>query len=132
MRTKINLGIWLDHSNAHLIEINSKMDNHSIKSKFYSGIKVDALRRSEGIMRKKELQMHEAYYKKIGKVILNYDHILLFGHTDARIELHSYLRRDLNFEDIIIDTVTADSMTNKEQHVFVDNHFLDFINNGPL
>ncbi|MFT4535827.1 MAG: stalled ribosome rescue protein Dom34 [Saprospiraceae bacterium] len=123
MKLKRNLGIWLDHSNAHLMEINTKKDKRTIKSNFSSEIKEEALNRSEDIMHNKEQQMHEAYYKHIGKAILNYDHVLLFGPTKAKVELHNYLRKDCHYEDIIIDTIPADNMTLNELHAFVDNHF---------
>ena len=128
MSTKINLGIWLDHSNAHLMEFNTQKDRRSIKSNFSSKIKEKALSRSEGIMHNTKQQMHEAYYKQISNAILKYeyDHVLLFGPTNAKVELHNYLRKGVHFEDIIIDTLPADYITDNEQHAFVDNHFLDF------
>lgn len=123
MRIKRNLGIWMDHLNAHFMEINNKKDRRTIQSKFNSETKEEALSRSEDIMHNKEQQMHEAYYKQIGNVILKYDHVLLFGPTNAKVELHNYLRKDCHYDDIKIDTVPADNMTINELHAFVDNHF---------
>ncbi len=39
MKTNNNLGIWMDHSTAHLIDINSKKENSTIVSKFTSETK---------------------------------------------------------------------------------------------
>ena len=47
METKNNLGIWMDHSTAHLININSKNESRSIVSKFTSETKEEALSKSE-------------------------------------------------------------------------------------
>lgn len=67
--------------------------------------------------------MQEAYYKEIADEILNYTHVLLFGPTNAKVELHNYLNKDLHFKDITIDIATADKMTDNEKNAFVENHF---------
>ncbi len=123
METNNNLGIWMDHSTAHLIDINSKKENHSIMSKFTSETKEEALSRSEILMHNKRQQMHEKFYKKIGAEILKYKQVLLFGPTNAKVELHNYLNKDLHFKDIIIDIETADKMTDNEKDAFVKNYF---------
>jgi len=125
METKIknNLGIWMDHSTAHLIDINSKNECRSIVSKFTSETKEEALNTSESLMHNKRQQMHEAYYKEIRDEIIKYNHVLLFGPTNAKVELHNYLNKDLHFKDIIIDVEPTDKMTNNEKDAFVKNHF---------
>ena len=70
MKTNNNLGIWMDHSTANLIDINSKNECHSIVSKFTSETKEEALNRSESLMHNKRQQMHEKFYDKIGSQIL--------------------------------------------------------------
>jgi stalled ribosome rescue protein Dom34 len=116
------LGIWMDHSNANLIDL-SKKGKHSIVSEFTNEAKEEALSRSEDIMHNKESQMQEAYYKKIGSKILNYEHVVLFGPTHAKEELNNYLKKDLHFKDVKIDVKSADKMTDNEKDAFVLNHF---------
>lgn len=123
MQTKNELGIWMDHSKAYLIDLNSKQNHHSIHSKFTASTKEEALGRSENLMHNKEQQMHEKYYKKIAAEILKYEHVLLFGPTNAKAELHNYLDKDLHFKDVIIDIEKADKMTDNEKYTFVSNHF---------
>ena len=123
MDTKKNLGIWMDHSTANLIESKDSTANHTIQSDFTHGKKVDAMHKSENLMHNKEQQMHEAYYKKIAVEILKYDHVLLFGPTDAKSELHNYLNKDLHFKDTKIDIESVDKMTINEQSAFVRKHF---------
>lgn len=123
MEIKKNLGIWMDHSTAHLIDLDIEDNRGSIHSKFDFNTRGEALSRNENLMHNKEQQMHEAYYKKIGERILNYDHVLLFGPTHAKSELHNYLAKDLHFEKIKFDIEGADKMTNNEQDAFVKNHF---------
>lgn len=123
METKKNLGIWMDHSVAILINSKIRKNCHSISSKFTSEIKEEALNRSEKGMHNKRQQMHEAYYKEIADEILKYNHVLLFGPTNAKTELHNYLNKDLHFKDIKIDIESGDKMTENEEFEFVRKHF---------
>lgn len=117
------LGIWMDHATAHLIAIKNPSENHTIVSDFTHNKKVDALHRSESLMHNKRQQMNEEYYKEIATEVLKYDHVLLFGPTNAKVELHNYLDKDLHFKDIKIDIEPADKMTDNEQIAFVRKHF---------
>jgi len=123
MKTQKNLGIWMDHSTANLVDLYSKKKKHSISSEFTFNTKEEALSRSEKGMHNKRQQMHGAYYKEIAEDILNYDHVLLFGPTNAKTELHNYVNQDLHFKNIKIDIVSADNMTDNEKDAFVRNHF---------
>lgn len=118
-----NLGIWIDHSIAQFIDIQSNKNNHFVKSKFTSKIKEEALSRSESIMHNKEQQMHEEYFKKIGNQILKYNHVLLFGPTNAKVELYNYLNKDAHFKNIAFSIESAEDMTDNEKDAYVKNHF---------
>ncbi|SRX55452.1 hypothetical protein [Aequorivita sp. CIP111184] len=123
METKKNLGIWMDHSSANFIDLDSIKNNHSIASKFTSNTKEEVLNRSEYTMHNKEEQMQEAFYKEISEEISKYNHVVLFGPTNAKSELHNYLKNNSHFKDIKIDVKSADKMTDNEKNVFVKNHF---------
>jgi len=123
MKNSNNLGIWMDHSSANLIDISSKNECRSIVSKFTSKTKQEALIRSENLMHNKRQQMHEKFYDKIGTQILKYEHVLLFGPTNAKVELHNYLNKDLRFKNIKIDIESADNITDNEQVAFVKKYF---------
>lgn len=123
MNTQKNLGIWMDHLNANFIDLNSKKKSQSLTSKFTNDTKEEVLNRSEYTMHNKEEQMNEAYYKKISEEILKYNHVLLFGPTNAKTELQNYLNQDLHFKDIQIDVEPADKMTDNQKDAFVRNHF---------
>ncbi len=90
MEAQKNLGIWMDHSTADFINIYSNKKNHSIISQFTTDTKEDALQKSENLMHNKRQQMNEAFYKGIAEEILKYDHVVLFGPTDAKSELNNY------------------------------------------
>jgi stalled ribosome rescue protein Dom34 len=123
MKAQKELGIWMDHATANLIDLDSRKHSRSITSEFTFDTKEEALNRSEGLMHNKRQQMHEAYYKKIAGAILKYENVLLFGPTNAKTELHNYLNKDLHFKDINIDIESADKMTDNEKDAFVENHF---------
>lgn len=123
MKTQNNLGIWMDHSTAQLIEVNSKKSNRSIFCDFNSEVKEEALNRSEDIMHNKRQQMQEGYYKEIGKEILNYDHVLLFGPTNAKVELNNYLDKGRQFKNVKIEVKPADKMSENQQQAFVESYF---------
>jgi hypothetical protein len=121
--TKKHIGIWMDHSIANIIDAKDfKMEN-SIKSEFTQDTKEEVLNRSEKTMHHKENQMQEAFYKKIGAVLLSYDRVLLFGPTNAKNELHNYLNNDIHYKDIQFDLTTKDNMSENEKTAFVENHF---------
>jgi hypothetical protein len=122
MKTQKNLGIWMDHSTANLIDINSKYEYRSIVSKFTSETKEKALNRSESLMHNKRQQMHEEFYEKIGAEILKFNHVLLFGPTNAKVELHNYLNKNLHFKNIKIDIESSDKITDNKQVAFVKKH----------
>lgn len=125
MNNQKQLGIWMDHSTANLIDLDSNKGTKTISSEFTFDTKEEALRRSEKIMHNKRQQMHESFYKNIGSQILKYKHVLLFGPTNAKVELHNFIKKDVNYKDITIDVESADKMTDNEKVAFVKKHFND-------
>jgi hypothetical protein len=123
MKTQKNLGIWMDHSTANLIDLDSMKKTQSIVSNFTNNTKEEALNRSESLMQNKRQQMNEAFYKEIAAKILKYNSVLLFGPTNANVELHNYLNKDLHFKNIHIEVASADKMTDNQQVAFVKEHF---------
>jgi stalled ribosome rescue protein Dom34 len=124
MTTAKNLGIWMDHSNAHLMEFTTDpITTTIISSRFTHREKEHSIGKSEDGMHQKEQHEHADYYKKISEAIKNYQEVLLFGPTNAKTELFNLLRADHHFEKIKLETKDADKMTQNEQHAFVRNHF---------
>jgi stalled ribosome rescue protein Dom34 len=66
-------------------------------------------------MHNKRQQLTEDYYKEIADVILNYNHVLLFGPTNAKTELYNYIMEDLRFKDIKFTVEPADKMTDNQK-----------------
>ncbi len=118
------LGIWMDHSTAHLIAYSrhSKVIE-TIESNFSHEDKEATLHRSESGMHNKEQQKQRLYYKKIGEIIKKYDEVILFGPTDAKVELFNFLDEDSHFDEINIGVEDTDKMTENEQYAFVKGYF---------
>ena len=124
MTANKRLGIWMDHSTAHLMEFTvDPIETKSIESKFTREEKEHSLGKSENLMHNKEQHEQADYYKKLGEVIRNYDHVILFGPTDAKVELFNLLKANHLFEKIKIEVEQADKMTENQQHAFVKKHF---------
>lgn len=124
MKTGKCLGIWMDHSTAHLMELKtSAIETKIIESKFTHEIKEESLRKSEKLMHNREQHEQLEYYKELGDVIKNYEGVLLFGPTDAKVELFNVLKADHLFERIKIEVKQADKMTENQEHAFVREYF---------
>jgi len=124
MKTERNLGIWMDHQNAHLMEFTTDpISTQTIANKFTHEVKGAALEKGEGLMHQKEQHETTGYYKELGGIIRNYDHVILFGPTEAKTELFNYLNKDHRFAEIQIAAEPADKMTTNQQHAFVKAYF---------
>ncbi len=113
----------MDHSIANMIGDTDSTPRYNIESDIDHSQKMEAMDTSESLMQNKVQQLNEAFYKKIGEAILMYDHVLLFGPTNAKTELHNYLLKDLHFKDIAFDIEPADKMTDNEKFAYVKTHF---------
>lgn len=127
MKTVKKLGIWMDHSNAKIIEFTSDAKEiKTISSDFSSDDRAETLQRSENEMHNKEQQKQGTFYKNISLVIKDYDEVLLFGPTEAKNELHNLLKENHQFDKIKIEVKNSDKMNYKEQYTFVDEYFKKF------
>jgi hypothetical protein len=128
MKAEKKLGIWMDHASAHLLEFtNEGVEEKTVTSKFTHAVKEETLSKSENVMHNKEQHQQAAYYKELGETIKNYNHVILFGPTDAKSELLNILRGDHRFEKIKIETQQADKMNATQQHTFVQDYFTKHI-----
>jgi len=124
MTTAKNLGIWMDHSSANLMEFTTDpIETKTIASKFTHEEKEHSLGKSERLMHNKEQHQQSEYYKELGNAIKNYEEVVLFGPTDAKVELLNVLRADHRFAKTKIEIKQADKMTENQQHAFVKEYF---------
>lgn len=124
MATTKKLGIWMDHANAHVMEFTiDPIETKTITSKFTHEEKEHSLSLNENLMHNKEQHQQRDYYKKLGETIRNYGEVVLFGPTDAKVELFNILKKDHLFSNVKIEIKQTDKMTENQQHAFVKDHF---------
>ena len=124
MTTAKYLGIWMDHSHAHIIEFSKEqMQTRVLDSKFTHEEKEKSLEKSETIMHNKENHSQQEFYKLLGNTIRNYEEVILFGPTYAKAELFNMLMTDHRFSKIKIEMHAADKMTENQEHAFVRDYF---------
>lgn len=124
MKTEKKLGIWMDHSIAHIIEFTDQWKElKTIESNFTHQEKVDSLSKSESLMHNKEQQLQAEFYKKLEEIILKYDNVLLFGATNAKTELFNKSQKNHHFANIKIQVKEADKMSSSQQISFVSDFF---------
>lgn len=124
MNTQKQLGIWMDHSVANLIELsNDKMVKRTMELIPAFPGPVENQRLNESLMNNKEQNHLSEFYQKLSNVIKDYDEVLLYGPTNAKTELFNQLKEDLHFDRIKIDIQPADKMTDNQQEAFVKKYF---------
>ncbi|WP_291143490.1 hypothetical protein [Flavobacterium sp. UBA7680] len=127
MKTIKQLGIYLDHAAANLIDFPSNdKEPQSIISEFDNQDKHETLQRSENEMHHKEQDKQRAYFKKIAAIASHSSELLLFGPTTAKTELLHFLQKDNSFGKIKIETENTNKLTTHQQQVFVREHFKKF------
>ena len=124
MKKENCIGIWMDHSSANLMEFTTDpIETNTIESPFTHQEKEDGLVKSESLMHNKEQHEQKAFYKYLEGKILGYTDVILFGPTNAKVELYNILKTNHLYKDIKIEVVEADKMTENQQHAFVKKHF---------
>ncbi len=124
MKKENCIGIWMDHSSANLMEFTTDpIETNTIESQFTHQEKEDGLVKSESLMHNKEQHEQKAFYKYLEGKILGYTDVILFGPTNAKVELYNILKTNHLYKDIKIEVVEADKMTENQQHAFVKKHF---------
>lgn len=117
------LGIYMNHEEAHLIDILDNGANKTIVSNFTHEVKEDTIKKNENLMHHKEQHQQSEYYKKIADVVKHYQDILLFGPTEAKAEFHNTIKENHLFSKIKITTKSTDKMPLKEQINYAKEYF---------
>ncbi len=122
MEEKKYLGIWMDHSIAYLMGFSTEpIETKIIKSK--STHDEHSTGRGENQMHNKEQNVQAGFYKELSEYIISYDEVILFGPTNAKVELLNILKDDHHFDKIKIEMQQTDKMTDNQQHAFVREYF---------
>ncbi len=124
--TKVKyLGIWMDHSTAYLMGFSgNSTERTTIESKFTHQEKELSMAKGENRMHNKEQHFQADYYKELGDAIGHYEEVVIFGPTDAKVELFNVLRANHQFDNIKIDVKKSDKMTENQQVAYVRDYFV--------
>lgn len=123
MKSNRHLGIWMDHSIAHIMELKENtIASKIIESETNQGEKQNYGKNESLKHNKKQKQLSE-YFGTLTNVIKDYKEVLLFGPTDAKNELFNSLKADRLFSDIKIEVKNADNLTENQMHAFVKEYF---------
>jgi stalled ribosome rescue protein Dom34 len=125
MKTAKHLGIYMDHSVAHLMELtNDTIVTSTVESQSTLMDEAYYLRKDEGLMHNIEHYQRSDYFKRLSSVMKDYDEVILFGPTDAKSELYNLLKNDHHFDKIRIEVKPADKMTENQQQAYVKKYFI--------
>ena len=123
METKKKLGIWMDHSIAYLMEFTtSAFEIKTIESEFKEQKKIQKSSKSDTLIHNKEHQKIFSYYKKISEIIKDYKKVILFGPTNAKVELFDFLSEDDRFIKIKFEIKNTDKMTKTQKKFFCNGY----------
>ena len=121
------LAIYLDDVVAQLIEFSDDANKKlSIYSEFSIQDKDKILDGTEREMVNMKQHTQKAYFKLMFLPILDFDEVLLFGPTNAKIALLHFLRQDRKFENINFELLPTEKLTElqqQQQHDFVWEYF---------
>jgi stalled ribosome rescue protein Dom34 len=121
---KKQMGIWMDHSIAFLMEVKKNKVVETIVEIEVATLETDYdSGKNEKLEYNKGQQFQANFYKKIIESIKNYQDVILFGPTEAKNELLNILKGDHQYEKINIKIQHSDKMTAFQMHEFVIAYF---------
>ena len=124
MKLTKHIGIYMDHSVAHLMELkNNTIVTSTVESQSTLMNEANYLHKDEGLLHNIEHYQRSDYFKRLSSVIKDFDEVILFGPTDAKSELHNLLKDDHHFDKIRIEVKPADKMTENQKQAYVRKHF---------
>jgi hypothetical protein len=125
MKSLKQLGIWMDHSTAHLMEFrNNRIVSETIEAEtIVMEEDIEINWKDESSIQNKEQYNLSHYFKKLINVIKDYDEVLLFGPTDAKKELFNLINSIHNMDMIKIAIKTTDKMHDDLQQAIVREYF---------
>ena len=133
---KKSIGVWLDHSKAHFIDLSK---GPAIVETAFSDKESEVRYTGEGSngtllgnnratnneshVHNRAQEIMQEYYHVLSDRLKNYDDILLFGPTSAKDELYNKLNADKHFAGKNIRVEAADKLTENQMVAKVKSYF---------
>lgn len=116
------LGIWMDHSVAYLMEFKTKpFEIQTIVCEYNMDKKnEEKVKQEKSII---GLKNRYRFYNKIANTITNYKKIILFGPSNAKNDFFDVLSEDERFYKLKIEIKETDRMNINQQHAFINEYF---------
>jgi stalled ribosome rescue protein Dom34 len=123
MVAKKKLGIWMDYSYAHIMEFTlNPFEIITVESTSFPSEKRYPIDTIATLLETRKRLLF-TYYNKIANEILNYNRIILFGPSNAKVEFFDVLSEDERFLKTKVELTNTDDMTRSEQHDFIKEYF---------
>ncbi|MFV8366221.1 hypothetical protein [Flavobacterium sp. XS1P27] len=123
MENTNQIAIWMDYSVAYLMEFKTKPFEIQIIACDFT---VDKKKRNP--YRKEttnsDIKRKYKYYNQIGNAIINYDKIILFGPSEAKIDFFDTLSEDERFYKLKVEIKETDKMNVNQRHAFINKYFV--------
>ncbi|MEZ5015241.1 MAG: hypothetical protein R2794_13210 [Chitinophagales bacterium] len=129
------VGVWLDHSIAHVIvQIPGAYEMYTLHSPYKRQVRIPGESSDKTKFGKSasnnEKKKHnskqndlDTYFKQLEELLIRYKHILLFGPTEAKNMLYNLLCGNKKFENKLIEVQNADKMTENQMIAYVRDYF---------
>lgn len=122
MKAIKRIGVWMDNSIAHVVGfILEPFEISTVEAE--QTIQDNSIVLGEKRIHNKEQNQHHNYFKRLKEIIAQYDEVILFGPTNAKMELFNILKGDNHFDGIKIEVKQTDKMTPNQKLAFVGEYF---------
>ncbi|MEZ7504547.1 hypothetical protein [Flavobacterium sp. Arc2] len=124
MKNTNQLGLWMDDTVAYLVQFTTKpFTIQTIVREFHTEDKKSNLIKKILLLSSYKETGLNKHYNKIGKELLKYEKIILFGPSEAKLYFFDFLNKDERFLNLKIEVKDADKMSVNEQHEFIKEYF---------
>jgi stalled ribosome rescue protein Dom34 len=124
MKTTNQLGIWMDHSVAYLMELTTKpFEIQTILCELPLPEKNEKPLKNDTALSSRNKSILYKFYHQIGAVMLNYKKIVLFGPSDAKINFFDFLSENECFLKLKIEIKYTEKMNENQQDGFIREYF---------
>lgn len=79
--------------------------------------------KNEQLIHHQEKQQLSTYYKRIAEQIKGYTEVVLFGSTDAKVDLFTFLNQEEPFRKIKMEIKNTAKMNDNQKKYFVKSYF---------
>ncbi len=120
MKKTKQLGIWMDHSVAYVMEFTTKpFEIQTIVKEFHRNDTLAVQNERNSLF-----TSINTYYNQIAEAIVSYDQLILFGPSHTKVDFFDLLSEDHRFLKMKVEIKETDNMNVNEQHAFIHEYFI--------